>query len=307
MEASSASAACAALPRRLGRRWRHFQGSVRAAQRPVGLGREIPPQAAQHRRAGRGSLAMGRGRGHGLVGVVLARHDALRRGDRDLRALGIEGGIKRLLERHRIARNQRQLDILPIAAGQVLDHAPALQARLAAVILRQHQPVGGLPDRRGHDIAEADGPRGRAEQPDGERALVLGPVLRQAGQRAVDLRLRLRIGEADRRKLLHDRLHDAAARSSARCDCAWWCRHCPAGSPSPARRAAAGPRAISGPSISISAPTSAFSSAGSDSSASWLKGRSRNSSASGSWPGRLTAPIAPSWSKIVRLFRRSST
>ena len=67
------------------------------------------------------------------------------------------------------------------------------------------------------------------------------------------------------------------------------------------------PLAPTRPVISTSVPTSALSSAVGESSASGPNGRSRNNSASGALPGRLTAPTAPASSNTVRLLRMSST
>ncbi len=83
-----------------------------------------------------------------------------------------------------------------------------MQPRLAA-LFRQHEPVGGFPDGRCHHIAEADGAFALTEQPDRQRAPLLGAVLGEAEKCAVDLRLGLRIGEAQSRQLFENGLHEA--------------------------------------------------------------------------------------------------
>ena len=81
-----------------------------------------------------------------------------------------------------------------------------MQARFLA-LLGKHEPVRRLPHRRADHIAEAGLALALAAQIDGNRALILGAVLRDGGQGAVDLRAQLRIGEAQRPHILKDRLH----------------------------------------------------------------------------------------------------
>ncbi len=143
-----------------------------------------------------------------LLTIIQFRQHAQRRRHRDFGPVHVKGRIKRLFQRHGIARDERQLDLFPVAARQILDHAPALQPRLAA-LFGQHEPIGGFPDGCGHHIAEADGAFALAQQPDRERAPLLGAVLGEAKKRAVDLRFGLGIGEAQGRQLFEDGLHEA--------------------------------------------------------------------------------------------------
>ena len=145
----------------------------------------------------------------GVVTVVLLRQHTLSSGDRHLDAVGEERRVERLAQRDRVARDQRQLDVRPVATGEVLDDSPTLQPCLAAVF-RQHQTVGGLPHRCGDDVAQRDVALAFAENAEGKFAPFLRAVLRQALQRAIDLRLRLGIGELQRGDFLEHRLHEAA-------------------------------------------------------------------------------------------------
>ncbi len=127
---------------------------------------------------------------------------------RDLRPVGVERRVQRLLQRHRVAGDKGKLNVLPVAAGEILDHAPALQPCRAAVF-RQHQAIGRLPYWGGDDIAEADRTAALPQQIDRDRAPILGVILRQPGQRVRHVRIGLRIDEAQRRKLLEHGLHQA--------------------------------------------------------------------------------------------------
>jgi hypothetical protein len=74
----------------------------------------------------------------------------------DLPAIGDDGtlrdaGLAELrFERERRARDQRQLHVLPVLAGEVLHHAPGLQISLAALV--DGEAIRGPPHRRLGDV-----------------------------------------------------------------------------------------------------------------------------------------------------------
>ena len=63
-----------------------------------------------------------------------------------------------LQERLRRAGHERQLDVGPVLADGVVHDRPALQPRLLTRRFRQHQAVGGLPDRHLADVADEETP-----------------------------------------------------------------------------------------------------------------------------------------------------
>ncbi len=144
-----------------------------------------------------------------LLLIVGAGHDPGRSDHRNFGTVGEKRGVERLAKRHRIARHEDKLDVLPVAAGQIFQHRPALQAGVAAV-LGKHQAIRGLPDRRGDHVADGDVARLLAEESDRQAAPLLGAVFGETGERALHLRLGLRIGKAQRRDVLENGLHEAA-------------------------------------------------------------------------------------------------
>ncbi len=148
---------------------------------------------------------------HSLFGVVFSRHEPQRGGHRNFRPVRVNGGIERLLQGDRIARDKRQLDLFPIAAREVFEDAPALQPGLSA-FLGKNEPVGGFPDRRRDHIAEFGLPLSLSGKRDGNLALVLGAVCGDARKRAVDLGARDWIGKVYGPQVFEDRLHEALRR-----------------------------------------------------------------------------------------------
>lgn len=63
--------------------------------------------------------------------------------------------VQALLQGYRLGRSQCQLDALPILAAGIFQHCPCLQVRL--VISIDDDFISRFPDRRRHDIGQADG------------------------------------------------------------------------------------------------------------------------------------------------------
>ena len=101
------------------------------------------------------------------------------------------------LEGDRPARDQGHAHVLPVLVGRVLDHGPALQVRLLLLLLGQHQPVAGLPDRVLDDIAHLDLPLALAHAVDADRLLLRVVRQRQRLQRLPELAVHVGVEEAD--------------------------------------------------------------------------------------------------------------
>ncbi len=109
-----------------------------------------------------------------------------------------------------MAGDDGQLHVLPILAGEVLDNRPALeQAPVSRSWLRQPDPVGGLPQRRLHHIADPQGTRAAAAGDELEGAPVALAMARHRRERAVDLGLELGVAEAHCIRILKQHLADA--------------------------------------------------------------------------------------------------
>ena len=107
--------------------------------------------------------------------------------------------VERLVEVHgerdRPAADQRQLHAVPVLLGRVLDDRPALQERRLLVV--EHQPVAGLPDRRLLDIADADLALALADEAELDRLLVGVVAGGQHGQGLAQLGVELLVGQLD--------------------------------------------------------------------------------------------------------------
>ena len=76
--------------------------------------------------------------------------------DGHLRPLDVVGVVERLVKGDGTARDEGQVDILPVLAAQVLDRGPALQRRTRRRgIGRQGQAIRGLPHRHLDDVGHA--------------------------------------------------------------------------------------------------------------------------------------------------------
>ena len=70
-------------------------------------------------------------------------------------AIDVVALVQCLPERHQIAGDQGQLDVTPGLTAEILQHRPALQARLIGLrIPGQAEPIGRLPQRRPDDITD---------------------------------------------------------------------------------------------------------------------------------------------------------
>ena len=147
-------------------RRRHGEGDAHADRRGF---RRLHRRDGRRRRAGR--FPAGNARGAAAAGGAIGSAEASGGGGRSpvsgrdsTRSAArtgtsgrgtVIGRVERLPEGRGVAGNQRKAHAVPVRAGAVLHHRPALQARLA-VALRHHQAPGRLPQRRAGDVGEAD-------------------------------------------------------------------------------------------------------------------------------------------------------
>ncbi len=117
----------------------------------------------------------------------------------------------RLDERLRRARDERQLDVLPILTDRVVHDRPALEQRLArAGRRRQHEPVRRFPDRDFAHIAHEQIALAGAGGRDREPPDVLIADRRDGGQVPPDFLVEIGLGDANgHARVEGDRLHVA--------------------------------------------------------------------------------------------------
>src|SRR5258706_6596331 len=100
-----------------------------------------------------------------LVALIFAWNDPQGRRNGDFGAVHEHGRIKRLLQRHGVSRHKRQLDVFPVATGEIFEDAPALKPGFSSIFWK-YQPVSGFPDGGRHDIAETSFSRALTAQAD---------------------------------------------------------------------------------------------------------------------------------------------
>ena len=131
--------------------------------------------------------------------------------DRNLRPLDVIGIVERLVKGDRTARDQCQVDLLPVLAAEILHRRPALQGGAPRrSIARQGQAIRRLPHRHFDDIGHAHRPLALAPRRQLEGARLLGAVALDGEQRLADLVAQGRIGELQVLGILENELLQAA-------------------------------------------------------------------------------------------------
>ena len=182
------------------RRWRHGGRPDRTLLlRAIGRGR-------RHCQRGFGALLVGRD-----TAAIDTRHQPAGNLDRYFGAGHVVGVVESLVERHRPARHEREFDVLPILAAQILDDGPALQARArGGRIGAEGEAVGGLPDRHLDDVGHAHRALALPAHREVDGARVLGTVPLDGDQRLADLVAQRGIGELQVLCVFEDELLQAA-------------------------------------------------------------------------------------------------
>ena len=145
---------------------------------------------------GLGPVARSGGCGHCGPCPVGLRHDALRHRRADDRPDDMSGLREVGDERHRVARDHRDLDVDQIRAGGVVDDGPTLQ--IGVPIIGQDQTIGAFPNGHGPHIGQPDRAGAQAGQADPDIAFVLHPGPCDGLQSGVQILLHRLVLEADR-------------------------------------------------------------------------------------------------------------
>ena len=145
-------------------------GTARGAIGAQGAARHLRRGGAHFGGGARRRGHHGRGRRRRAAARVGAHLHRTRDAHRQFGTRDGDGFVDRLAEGGRIAGNKGEAHAVPVAAGGVLHHRPALQPGLRAGTRRAHgrdqQPVGGLPQRRARDIEHRDLARAFGPQAD---------------------------------------------------------------------------------------------------------------------------------------------
>ncbi len=133
-------------------RWRGSRGRRRCGQ----SGQLLPHGRLGGRSGGGRRVLRSRLIGGQRTGVRRRQH-AIAGFDRDDGPRHVVALVERLAEGHGAAREQRQLDVVPALAAEILQDRPALQPRRArSRVGRQAEPISRLPQRHGDDIPDAN-------------------------------------------------------------------------------------------------------------------------------------------------------